>query len=274
MTYSTERRFMASPWQPVGLSVVGATIISTAGWLLTIACLIAFIVFVPNVGWVETGYLLVLCSAPQAAIWAARQARASMRLRATVPMSVISRRLHGNLDSVPDDDNRALRPIGLDVAEVVARTGAMLTELVVRPGVHVFHGIRTRIAQAAIVASVVSAGPVLILVDSVAWPPGRYDLDADDRVRCDGVYIGQSAGPLMAAVHHWRKTLPRGHRVGALVVVHTVGPGRYVLPPTRPGVAWIRSDDLLTKIGQHLPRRCAPSMHALAALAAACPDCR
>jgi hypothetical protein len=86
MNNSTDRRLTANPWQPRGPNAVGAAIIATVGWLLTIGCLIGFIVSVPDVGRAHVGYLPVLCSAPQAAIWATRQARAVLRLRATVPL--------------------------------------------------------------------------------------------------------------------------------------------------------------------------------------------
>jgi hypothetical protein len=269
MTFWTERRLQADQWPLGRLNVVGAAIVSAVGWLVTVGCLVGFVLFVPDIGWIETCYLIVLCGAPQCAIWAGRHARTSMRLRARVSGALVQRRLHGNLDSIPDDDSRALRAIGMPTAELVARTGAMLTTLVDRPNVHVFHAIRTRAAQAGVVSHVVSAGRVLILIESIAWPAGRYELDDDNRVLCDGVYIGQSANPLLAAVSHWRDALPHGHRVTALVVLHAVDAGRCALPSARPGLQWTRSEDLLASIGQQLPRRSSVSMHALAALAEA-----
>jgi hypothetical protein len=118
---------------------------------------------------------------------------------------------------------------------------------------------------------VIIAGRQVVLVESVAWPPGRYDAHATGRIYCDGTYIGQSVRPLMDAVRYWRATLPPGHWVSALVVVHSTAAGDLALPAsTTRGLAWARADDAVHDIRARLSRvRQAISMKAVAALVAA-----
>ena len=188
-----------------------------------------------------------------------------------VPATMLSRRCHGNLDAITDSERRALRPIGTTVHEVAARTGVLLAELFALPGVRIFQGVRPTAADLPRIPHVISAGHRLVLVESVAWPPGRYVTRAAGRIHCDGMYIGQSARPLIAAVQHWRETLPRGHRISALVVVHATIEGDLVLPAASGrDLAWARASDAVPYIRAHLLRgRQAVSTRAVAALVAA-----
>ena len=74
-----------------------------------------------------------------------------------------------------------------------------------------------------------------------------------------------------AAADIWQATLPRGHRVSALVVVHPSGQGALVLPDAVTGeVAWTRARDTVRAVRTRLPRgRPAASARAVAALVAA-----
>jgi hypothetical protein len=245
-------------------SVVGATIASLAGWLLTVACFVSVAALVPEIGWVKVAYLGGLCAAPQIAIVASRHARAARRQRAAVPASLLERRLHGNLDSI-QDDGRLLRSVGAAAGDVAARTGAQLAKLIENPCVHIFHGVRVDGARGPAMVHAVTAGHSLLLVESVAWPTGCYRVDRDGRVSCDDRYIGQSIAALLAAVRYWRSVLPRTHRVSALVVVY----GATELPgPTR-DLAWAGPGDLLSAIHRRLPERRMVSTHLLTALAQA-----
>ena len=72
----------------------------------------------------------------------------------------------------------------------------MLGELPAGPGVRIFQGVRPAAAEdLPRIPHAISAGRRLILIESVAWPPGRYQARADDRIHCDGTYIGQSVLP-------------------------------------------------------------------------------
>lgn len=174
-----------------------------------------------------------------------------------------------------DSERRPLRPIGATAREVAARTGELLAELLTLPSVRIFEGVRPTSADLPRIAHAVNAGCRLVLVESVAWPPGRYVATSAGYIHCDGVYTGQSAGPLMAAVRHWRAILPRGHRVKAIVVVYPTDQGVLSLPgPSAHGVAWTRSAEVVSDIRAYLPAgRIAISLHAVAALAAAVEDC-
>jgi hypothetical protein len=137
---------------------------------------------------------------------------------------------HGDLESVTDSERRGLRPIGAAVRDVAAWTGALLADLIARPSVHIFQGVRSAGPDSPTIPHAVSAGRHVVFIESVTWPPGRYTVEAADRVYCDDVYIGQSIGPLITAVCRWREMLPPGHRVSALVAVHPIGAGPVVLP--------------------------------------------
>ncbi len=191
--------------------------------------------------------------------------------RAGTPHAAPSARCHGRLGAIIDSERRALRPIGSSAHEVAERTGALLLDLFELPTVHIFQGVRPTAADAPRIAHVIIAGRQVVLVESVAWPPGRYEAAATGRIYCDGAYIGQSVRPLMDAVRYWRATLPPGHWVSALVVVHPVVAGDLALPAsTTRGLAWARADDAVHDIRVRLSRvRQAINMKAVAALVAA-----
>lgn len=182
-----------------------------------------------------------------------------------------ARRYHGNLDMITDSERRALRPIGSSAYEVAARTGALLADLMALPGVRIFQGVRPVGTDLPRIAHAVTAGRRLILVESVAWPPGEYTLAPSGRVLCDGTYIGQSVRPLIVAVQHWREALPNGHRVCAAVVVHTCADGDPGLPPSAGrDLLWMPARDAVPEIQKRLlPGRTAVGGRALAALVAA-----
>jgi hypothetical protein len=182
-----------------------------------------------------------------------------------------SARCHGRLGTIIDSERRALRPIGSSAQEVAERTGALLRDLFELPTVHIFQGVRPAAGDAPRIAHVIIAGRQVVLVESVAWPPGSYAAATTGRIFCDGTYIGQSVRPLMDAVRYWRRTLPPGHWVSALVVVHPTATGDLALPASSTrGLAWARADDAVHDIRVRLSRvRQAISMKAVAALVAA-----
>src|SRR6516162_8910334 len=97
--------------------------------------------------------------------WTADQAR---------PATALPGRCHGSLDVITDSERRGLRPIGTTAREVAARTGALLNDLLALPGVRIFQGVRPDAApDMPRIPHAVSAGRQLILIESVAWPPGQ-----------------------------------------------------------------------------------------------------
>jgi len=175
----------------------------------------------------------------------------------------------GHLSGIVDTERRALRPIGTTAYEVARRTGDLLTGLRGLPGVRLYQGIR--LAGHPPLPYALTAGPCVVLVDAVAWPPGAYATSPAGAVYCDDVYIGQSARPLLGAVRRLRRLQPRGHRVSAVVVVHPSLTGRLDLPAaTGTEVTWMRAGDAVAAIRRRLRSghsRRAPS-RAVEALAA------
>jgi hypothetical protein len=251
--------------------VVGAVAASAPGWLLALGGLIGTASIVPQLGWNRALPVALLCASPPSAMWITRRAIKSRRIRTTVPATLLARRYHGSLDAIADSERRALRPIGTTAHEIAARTGVLLADLVTFPDVRIFQGVRPAGADVPRIAHAVSAGRMVVLVESVAWPPGRYLTTTTGRIHCDGVYIGQSVRPLIAAVRHWREVLPRTHRVSAVVVVHPTADGDVALPPaTARDLAWVHADSAVDDIRQRLPRgRQAGSRTVVAALLAA-----
>jgi hypothetical protein len=192
------------------------------------------------------------------------------RLAATPP-EARSPQWQGTLDEITDSERRALRPIGVSAHEVAVRTGELLASLLTLPSVQIFRGVRTAADGVPPIPHAISAGRRVILVESVAWPPGRYQVGRDGRIHCDGVYIGQSVRPLIGTVCHWRQLLPRGHRVSALVVVHPTSQGKLLLPGAiERDLAWARPCDAVREIRACLPLDRVPvSTKAVAALSAA-----
>jgi hypothetical protein len=195
-------------------------------------------------------YLAVPTAVLIIAAAATRQYVVLRRTYALGPAALPDRRTYGDLSTV-DDDHRALRPVGADSLEVAAHTDEMLAALTELPSVRIFRGIRPTGARRCVAAHAVSAGRLLILVESVAWPPGTYTVDAPGRVHCGEYQIGQSVHPLTAAVRALRVLLPFDHRVNAVVAVRRTGPGVYHLPADTGQVSWVFAEDL----GDFLYRR-------------------
>jgi hypothetical protein len=163
-------------------------------------------------------------------------------------------RLHGSLEAITDSERRTLRPIGTTARNIAERTGELLAGLPDRPGLWVFQGIRPTTADLPRIPHAIGAGRQLVLVESVAWPPGCYTITPAGQVHCDDVYIGQSVAPLLAAIEHWRAILSRAHRVGALVVVHPTAQGTLTLPAASScGLAWSRARDTVRYLIHLLP---------------------
>ena len=109
-------------------------------------------------------------------------------------------------------------------------------------------------------------------MESVSWPPGRYEIGANGRVFCDGTYIGQSVHLLATAVAHWRRTLPSSHRVSAVVVVHPAAEGPVALPSPPPAGGWSLAQDAVHHIGHRLTPFTWPSDAVVAQLVTATDD--
>jgi hypothetical protein len=182
-------------------------------------------------------------------------------------------RSHGNLDEVIDSERRALRPIGTTTHEIALLTSKLLGELLKLPSVRIFHGIRLDEANRPCIPHAIIAGRQLILVDSVAWPPGEYATMPTGQIYCDGRYIGQSVLPMINAVRFWRGFLPTGHQVTGLIVIHPTpdaGPAPTPPAPTSADLFWSRADEAVRDLGGRLPPGQQPvSLQALNALVAA-----
>jgi hypothetical protein len=178
---------------------------------------------------------------------------------------------HGSLESITDTERRALRPIGATAHEVAVRTGVLLAELLALPGIQIFQGVCHAAADLPRIPHAIQAWRQVILVESVAWPPGHYAATPEGRIFCDGVYIGQSMRPLKHAVRHWQEILPPGHRVSGLVVVHPTDEGDLRLAETAAKtVSWACACDAVREVRANLPRRRQPaSIRAVAVLIAA-----
>jgi hypothetical protein len=227
--------------QPIGTPVIDAVEgrlavagVVAASVLAFLAAVYGLVRVINEMGW-NALVVVPLCCAPLVTAWSTGWLLRTRRTRAAVPPWLLERRYHGTLDSVADREQRPLRPIGTTAAEVAARTELLLAELVANPSVRIFRGVRATGVDAAPTTHAIAAGRSLILLESVAWPPGRYQAGWDGRLYCDDVYIGQTVAPLLAAVRHWRRTLPRWHRVSAMVVVHATEPELGPRCAARPG---------------------------------------
>jgi hypothetical protein len=176
----------------------------------------------------------------------------------------------GGLARIVDTERRSLRPIGNTAYEVARRTGGLLTGLVRLPGVRLYEGVQ--LGGHPPFPFAISAGPCVVLVDAVAWPPGSYATSPDGAVSCGGIYIGQSVRLLLGAVRRLRRLQPRGHRVSAVVVVHSSVVGWLELPAALGAeVSWTHAVDAMGAIREQL-RPCdsgRTSSRAVDALAAA-----
>jgi hypothetical protein len=235
------------------LSFAATIVASALVWLLALAGLISTISVLPELGWKRALGVAALCGAPLSALWLTRRAIASRRIRAAVPPPLLERRYHGRLEVITDSERRSLRPIAATAYEVAARTGELLADLIAIPSVRIFHGVRPVGADLPLIPHAISAGRQLVLIESVAWPPGCYETTADGKVHCDGTYIGQSVRPFIAAVQHWRKIAPKRHHVSAVIVVHTSTEGDIRLPVATSGdLVWVHAEDAFRDIQQRL----------------------
>jgi len=206
--------------------------------------------------------------AESAPVWIIPRRR--WRLRPTIPAPLLARRFYGSLDVISDSARHGLRPIGASALEVAARTDTLLTELVALPSVRIFQGVHPANSHGPRIPHAVNSGRQLILIESVAWPPGRYSSAESGHILCDGADIGQSVTQLRAAVQHWKRVVPRTHRVTGLVVVHPTCGGPVSLPAPTTELAWTRAADAVRNVHDKLPRgRQKVSRCAVAALAAA-----
>jgi hypothetical protein len=185
--------------------------------------------------------------------------------------AALSRRCYGSLDSITDSERRALRPIGATAYDVAVWTASLLSELFAVPGIRIFQGVRATTADLPRIPHAINAGRHIILVESVAWPPGRYAAAVAGRIFCDGAYTGQSTHALSNAVRYWQGTMPPGHQVRGLVVVHPAAEGCLLLPGIGSrDIIWASADDAVGQVRAHLPRRRqSASLKAVAALIAA-----
>jgi hypothetical protein len=243
---------------------------AAAVWLVALGGLIGTLVYLPELAWPATIFPILLCGSPASALWATRRAVALRQVWTSTPDALLDQRHHGNLAALAHTAVRPLRPIGISADEIAERTGDLLDDLAAAPNVRILRAVRPAGTALPVISHAVTAGRTLILVESVAWPPGRYLIDADGRIRCDHQYIGQSVGALTAAVRQTRRLLPRNHQVSGLVVVHRTGDGgRYTLPTASDGLAWVLAEEAAPRLrGRLAADRITVSRHALAALRA------
>src|SRR5215472_15833284 len=192
-----------SGWEHAG--VIGVAVACALTWLLALGGLISTISALPVLGLDRALWVAALCAAPPAALWMTRRAVAARRIRAVVPPPMLERRSHGNLEAIADSERRSLRPIAASAYEVAARTSELLADLMAVPSVRMFHGVRSDSADSPLIPHAICAGRRLVLVESVAWPAGRYETDPQGRIHCDGTYIGQSVHSLTTAIGCWRQ---------------------------------------------------------------------
>jgi hypothetical protein len=224
----------------------GAMTALAVGWLIALASLVAAASVFTEIGWGRTLRVAVLCASVLFALAMTRRVAASRRLHSITPGSALEQRYFGNLNGITDSEQRPLRPIGSTAREVAARTGILLTDLASDPSVRIFHGVRPADPSLPLVPHAISAGRRLVLVESVSWPPGRYEAGQDGRIHCDGTYIGQSTAALRTVARQWAALLPRNHRVMAAVVVHRAAKGEITLPAGGPkDLTWVLADNAI-----------------------------
>lgn len=201
------------------------------------------------------------------AVFLTGRARQLTMIEARAPLRVAEQRRHGELPPAATRGSGSLRSIGAGGGGVAARTDTQLGALTVLPGVRIFRGIRAGHPSRVVATHAVSAGRVVVLVESVAWPPGNYRADPDGRIWCDGMPTGQVTAGLQAAVAACRARLPRDHLVRALVCVHRTTPAGYLLPAPGRTISWTFAEDLVETLMPHLaPYAAAVSRHVVAAL--------
>lgn len=268
-TASNRRRLPPSIRYLPGQLTMGVAVAGMAGaWLLVIGGYVGTFALLSPRGSASVVPLAVMAVAAGPAVWVTRRVLVLRRVCTQVPMPLLRQRRYGDLTAVAEDDGRPLRPVGMAVIDVVARTDALLGSLTSYPGVRIFQGVRLPGAVRPVASHAVSAGRSLVLVESVAWPAGRYRTDLGGRVNCDGQYIGQTTRALTAAVGACRAILPRSHRVCALIVVHRAVEGDYVLPADTRDLRWTIEENLTRDLHRLLsPHLFSVSRHVVAALA-------
>lgn len=271
MAAPTEGRPAPVPFLPSLRGVIAAALLTITVWVGALVGLVLVVQALSRVSWLHAMVAATVAGLPVVGLLSLRWLHQALRLRAAVTDDVLERRYHGRRGVwTADGGSSALRPVGASPADVVARTGNLLAALLEVPSVRIFSGVGPASADAVPVSHAVAAGRVVVLVESVAWPAGRYDLDAQGRVISDGMWIGQSVAPLMRTVAAWRAALPRSHRVSALVVVHASDGGTVQLAPRRfADVALVDAAGCRDEIRAALPARPAVSRHTMAALLAA-----
>lgn len=254
---------------PGHVAIALAVAAMTGAWLVVFAGLAGTVAMLSRLGTGAVLPLAVMCGGTVPAVLATRRVVAFRRLRARVPAPLLRQRRYGDLAAMTDDDDsRPLRPVCVSLAEVLARTDAMLSPFTAFPSVRIFEGVRVPGAARPLAPFAVSAGRLLVLIESVAWPPGRYQTDATGRVRCNGQYIGQTVHTLSRATRACRALLPRSHQVCALVVVHRTSEGGYLLPAGTGQLRWVLADNLPRDLHALLsPNLSSVSRHTIAAFA-------
>lgn len=247
---------------------IAATTVVTA-WLVAVGALAVAVLSVRELDPTGLFAVALMGGSAQTARHARAHLRATRRVRDAVPPELLSRRWHGDLAAVSADEHRPLRPIGMARADAVRQTEALISPLLDIPSVRIFRGPRLGGPAASIdVAFAVTAGRLVLVVEPVAWPPGCYLMDATGQIRCDGRFIGQTAGTLVAGVTALRARLPHAHRVRALVAVLPIADGAFTLPVPTKDVAWTLARELPTTMRAELARRPRTvSRHIIAALA-------
>lgn len=263
---TAEVRYLPS-WRALALARAGAA----SGWGLVCASTVVTLIGLAGSGrrgrygaWAPA----VLGASLLPALYLTGLARRLTVLEARAPLPVAEHRRHGELPPATAGGNRSLRSVGADGAALAVRTDTQLGGLTVLPGVRIFRGIRAGDPARVVATHAVSAGPVVVLVESVAWPPGNYGLDRGGQVICDGVPTGQATTGLERAVARCQALLPRDHQVRAVVSVHRTGSSDYLLPSPGRTVSWTFAEDLVETLMPHLaPYAAAVSRHVVAAFA-------
>jgi hypothetical protein len=250
----------------------GAITVVALGWLVALGSLIGAVTVFTEIGWDRAPWIVILCASVPLALGLTRRVAASRRLHSIAPEPALEHRYYGSLAVITDSEERPLRPIGCTAREAAAQTGILLTDLASIPSVRIFQGVRPTDPGLPLIPHAISAGRRLFLVESVAWPPGRYEADPDTgRILCNGTYIGQSAHALRTTARQWGKLLPRNHRVTAVVVVHPAAQGAITLPaPASKDLSWVLAEDTIAHLRQRIAGHGhSVSRNAVAALMAA-----
>jgi hypothetical protein len=160
---------------------------------------------------------------------------------------------HGRLEVITDSERRSLRSIVTTAYEAALRTDCILVGLIAIPGLRIFRGVRTASLNQPLIPHAVVAGRRLLLIESVAWPPGRYEFLADGRICCDGIYIGQSAAPFLAAVRQWRTTVAQDQKVSGMIIMHgDAGADISLLAAADRALAWVRAENAVLEVRRRL----------------------